>query len=360
MNQNWQCQSEVVLAFSFLAFLAGALLFTPLWLYLANRFGKRDIWLAWSFSNGVTFLAYAFVGPGDVYLCIIMSIINGAPAGAKFLADAIMADVIDYDEFLTGTRQEATYTMFKGFLPKIAAIPASAIPIALLASFGHVPVKEGIVQPQPQSLVIFIKVMIIYLPAFLSFSAWYQKCTYPLKTTKQNEQITEGIAKHLLGQSAYDPCSKENYRLIYFKEEENDMMDLIDNFPGSSVLKMLHADTIAGVKYVLQRSIVQFIVAISWLFGFLILSIFTFPLLSNDLSYIPVVSIVCFGLGITVLLFASMRLRAALKLKAALANDRINETLLQKMLEKRHKLEKLREFDVSLDFIPTSCKRRVD
>ena len=43
-----------------------------------------------------------------------MSVINGLPLGAKFLADSIMADVIDYDELLTGSRSEATYTMFKG------------------------------------------------------------------------------------------------------------------------------------------------------------------------------------------------------------------------------------------------------
>lgn len=105
--------------------------------------------LLWSFANGTTFLAYAFVGQGQVVLCIIMSVINGAPIGAKFLGDSIMADVIDYDEFLTGTRSEATYTMFKGFLPKIAAIPASAIPLVLLASFGHVKPIDGVIQPQP-------------------------------------------------------------------------------------------------------------------------------------------------------------------------------------------------------------------
>ena len=41
--------------------------------------------------------------------------------GAKFLADAVLADVIDYDEFLTGARSEATYMMFKSFLPKVRA-----------------------------------------------------------------------------------------------------------------------------------------------------------------------------------------------------------------------------------------------
>lgn len=63
------------------------------------------------------------MGEGQVTLCIVMSVFNGAPIGAKFLADAIMADVIDYDEFLTGTRAEATYTMFKGTCCSFHVLP---------------------------------------------------------------------------------------------------------------------------------------------------------------------------------------------------------------------------------------------
>jgi Na+/melibiose symporter-like transporter len=34
-----------------------------------------------------------------------------------------VADVIDYGEFLTGQRTEATYTMFKSFIPKVSRRP---------------------------------------------------------------------------------------------------------------------------------------------------------------------------------------------------------------------------------------------
>lgn len=83
--------------------------------------------------------------------------------------------MIDYDEFLTGMRSEATYTMFKGFLPKIAAIPASAIPIVLLTTFGHNPPVTGVLQEQPASLRVFIIVTIIYIPSLLSFIAFVLK-----------------------------------------------------------------------------------------------------------------------------------------------------------------------------------------
>ena len=75
---------------------------------------------------------------GSLYFLFFVAGLNGAPLGAKFLADSILSDVIDYDEFLTGMRSEATYFMFKSFLPKLVQIPSVAVPIALLTSFGYV------------------------------------------------------------------------------------------------------------------------------------------------------------------------------------------------------------------------------
>ena len=45
-----------------------------------------------------------------VWGVILVGGINGIPMGAKFLSDALLADTIDYDEFLSGQRNEATYT----------------------------------------------------------------------------------------------------------------------------------------------------------------------------------------------------------------------------------------------------------
>ena len=39
----------------------------------------------------------------------IVAALNGIPLGAKFIADSILSDIIDYDEFLTGQRSQATY-----------------------------------------------------------------------------------------------------------------------------------------------------------------------------------------------------------------------------------------------------------
>jgi Na+/melibiose symporter-like transporter len=73
-----------------------------MWFYLAGKIGKRNSWLMWSLTCAATHSLFGVVGTGDHTKAIIIAGINGIPIGAKFLADAILADVIDYEEFLTG------------------------------------------------------------------------------------------------------------------------------------------------------------------------------------------------------------------------------------------------------------------
>jgi hypothetical protein len=210
---KWQCQSDIVLGFSILSVLMAAVLGSPVWLFLSNpaRLGKRNTWLLWSLVMALTNPLYLTVGSGDVYKVILVSFINGLPFGAKFLSDAILADVIDYDEFLTGTRAEATYTMFKSFLPKMAAIPASAIPTALLNLFGHIPPVDGVYQKQTDAgLLLYIKAVVIIIPSCLSFIAFLFKIRFPLRTTEQNTYISAGIGQHIKARQWVDAQKKKH------------------------------------------------------------------------------------------------------------------------------------------------------
>ena len=84
--------------------------------------------------------------------------------GASFLTDNILGLVIDYDELRTGTRSEATFTMFASFIPKVGAfekglwlyevvsVPASAFPLTLLALMGFRDPVDGELQVQTQTV----------------------------------------------------------------------------------------------------------------------------------------------------------------------------------------------------------------
>ena len=237
---DWDCRSETVLGMCVLALLLSAFCFSPMWLQMTKWIGKRNTWLLWSLSMAATNPLYFFVGSGDAKLCIIISGLNGIPFGAKFLADAILADVIDYDEFLTGNRAEATYTMFKSFLPKVAAIPASAIPVALLDVFGHIPPVDGIIQLQTDpGLKTYIRVTIIVIPTTLAILAFVIKLRFPIRTRDQNLKISEGIGRHLVGCSALCPLSKVEYTLIQPAEDEMQHFNRVDNFPGLTPVSQL-------------------------------------------------------------------------------------------------------------------------
>ena len=91
---RWHCKSDYVLGASVLALLLAGVVAAPIWYWLHLKIGKRKAWLLWSLVQAVTNLGFFGVYKGDVMTCIAVSALNGVPMGAKFLADAVLADVI--------------------------------------------------------------------------------------------------------------------------------------------------------------------------------------------------------------------------------------------------------------------------
>ena len=56
----------------------------------------------------------------------------------------MQSDVIDYDEFLNKSRSEASFAVFSTLIPKFVAIPASAVPLALINLLGFVQPIAGV------------------------------------------------------------------------------------------------------------------------------------------------------------------------------------------------------------------------
>jgi Na+/melibiose symporter-like transporter len=348
------CKTESVVAYGGLLYLICAVVGGPVWLYLAKKLGKRNTWLLWSLTTAMTNFFLVFLGKGDTIGFIVVLGVNGLPFGAKFLADAILADVIDYDEFLTGARSEATYTMFKSFLPKIAAIPASAIPVALLGVFGHVPPVDGIVQKQYSTCIRpYIYIVTAVIPALLSFGAFLLKLKFPLKLQEQNEKIAEGISKLMLRIPAVCPISGVPYRLYTMTEKMLKEAYIVDTFMGVSVTEGLQADPTGYARKLKKKAVCQLLVAIFCCVASAALVSFTWGFLTTtqasgssvcdgadgilnasstntdferdrnsfcevrnvsgemDLSFVPVLGMVLLSVSITLVAAGSLRLRGA-------------------------------------------------
>ena len=127
---------------------------------------------------------------------VMVAGLNGVPIGAKFLSQSILADIIDYDEFLTGKRNEATFTMFQSFIPKMVAIPSSAIPIAIMNALGFVQPINGVVQPQPDTVVQFVRYCVVLGAGVSSLLGFVVKARFPIRTRKMLLIIADGIGRY--------------------------------------------------------------------------------------------------------------------------------------------------------------------
>ncbi len=111
-------------------------LFAPLWIRLSKLTGKRNLWILGTLISAISFGSLYFAGAGDdfyVYCCCFFAGVGGG-AGAV-LPPSIQADIVDYDEYLTGERKEGAYLAVWNLVRKIAgSVTAFIVGIALQLS----------------------------------------------------------------------------------------------------------------------------------------------------------------------------------------------------------------------------------
>lgn len=372
------CKTENVITVCGLLALVVAILVLPLWNLLVRKIGKVRTWFMWSLSMAVTNVCFLFMWKGAVFPLFVVCAINGAPLGAKFLADAILADIIDYDEFLTGMRSEATYFMFKSFLPKIVQIPATAIPIALLGAFSYRKPIGGRPQEQPDSVAHYIK-CVVGLGFLCSLLAYKLKAKYPLRQEKVPE-LAEALKEHKKGRWARDPISEKFYKPMAIScSTEQKAFWLFNHFAVSELLvltsqpesqsahqgnepeketndidlkKTEERDTARrdafhkGCQQLKRRTRNHIIAAVTWLVSALIGAGASMQLLDNERwQFVPTLFTVCIGLGISSTAFTCLRHKAAKELDhisvQALDNHECYEEKVQQLLAHQAKLAKM-------------------
>lgn len=371
-NYDSLCDTDNVFVASVLLLLMCAILGCPLWSFMVSVIGKVKTWLVWSLFMAISNFLMLFVTRGAIFFCFFAFAVNGIPLGGKFLADSILADIIDYDEFITGTRSEATYFMFKSFLPKIVQIPASAVPIALLASFGYLEPIGGRVQDQPDSVVVYLKAAIVF-GCCLSVVAYFVKKRYPL-TPERLAHLTPALEAHKVERCAVeDPISGNPHMPRTLEGVEQDIAwnlghwglgSLVSAFPNASDTsrgtkselvglnraQRSHADTLVGgsetccgvcckrpprfrrgkpeqkylllegSEYLWSTGRTQLIVAICCLLLFLVLTVVSLRFLSDpSLQIFPVLSVVCIGLSLAATGLTSFRFRSSTVLRRLVA-----------------------------------------
>jgi len=334
-SASWRCSSTNVLGAVLVVMLASALVSCPLWYYAAVRWEKRNIWLLWSFLLIVALLLLLVVDKGEIDLSLYLSTVPGAIMGAKFVGMSILSDVIEYDEYLTGQRNEASYVMLRGFLPKLFSIPALTFPLVLISA----------IEPYSEEMTRTVYIMIVWAPCLLMLISMYYKATMPLRYKKQSDLIADGVGLHILGLPSPDPLTGIDYNLPKFTAAERRKIDVIDHFPYSADLEgirvaILENNFMVSVALLIERardqSAYMFFMLVCFLTG--VVLTWTF-FASPKLAIYPIMMSVGGSITIFFLILSLLRLRAAKRLKRA--EYRATLPLVDRLIEQRVMYERL-------------------
>ena len=189
--------------FLMLYFVTG-ILFLPAWIKVAGRYGKKQAWLLSMAINTGIFLGVLFLGPGDEWLYGVLVVGSGLGFGATLaLPSAIQADVIDYDELLTGKRREGLYIGIWSIAKKLAAAVGVGTALAFMGRAGYQPNVD-----QPENVVMTLRILYALVPCLCNIVALAVACAYPLDA-QAHRAIREGVARRQQGQPVTDPLQPE-------------------------------------------------------------------------------------------------------------------------------------------------------
>ena len=119
-------------------FIAGAAS-VPLWLLLSRRLSKAAAWFIGMVLTAVAMSLAIFIGPGDFYWFLIISVITGMGIGADYgLPPSILADVINAQEGGDSKGKTGTYFGLWALSTKLATAlgAAGSLPVAALLGFN--------------------------------------------------------------------------------------------------------------------------------------------------------------------------------------------------------------------------------
>ncbi len=121
-------------------YMVGSTISLPLWIRLASRFGKKELWLFSMAIHGASFGAMFLAGPGQWIMIASLSFSGGFANGCgTVIGQSIKADVIDYDEWKTGERKEGAYFAAWSFVFKGSGGITMMITGIVLQLVGFVP-----------------------------------------------------------------------------------------------------------------------------------------------------------------------------------------------------------------------------
>ena len=172
-------------------YLLVGLVFLPMWIKLSGKFGKKQAWLGGMFINTAAFAGVFFLGAGDEKLYAILVVMSAIGYGATLaIPSSMQADVVDYDEMLTGERKEGQFIGFWLVAKKLVRALGAGLGLAALDMAGYVPNGE-----QPESALFALRLFYAGVPCLCNFLSIIVAWRYPIDQ-KLYDEVRARIAEN--------------------------------------------------------------------------------------------------------------------------------------------------------------------
>lgn len=185
-----------------LIYFATGIFLLPGWVVIARKIGKKPTWISAMLINTGSFIGVFFLGPGDEWQYGILVALSGIGFGATVaIPSAMQADVIDYDELQTGTRQEGHYIGVWSISKKLAAALGVGVGLAVLGAAGYEPNTT-----QNEEVRFTLRVLYAMIPSFCNLLALVIALFYPI-SNQIHEQILAAVEDRKRGIGITDPLT---------------------------------------------------------------------------------------------------------------------------------------------------------
>jgi len=159
--------------------------------YLANKFGKRNLFIYSLLFSGSLTAAFYWVPQGNITAIFILG------GSAEFFAAimptlffTMLGDSADYSEWKNGRRATGLIYSAGTFVQKTGGGFAGALVLVVLGSYGY----NGMDSSTIAGALPGMQLLMSWIPAAFAFLAALLMIIYPL-TAKQNQEITETLIK---------------------------------------------------------------------------------------------------------------------------------------------------------------------
>jgi GPH family glycoside/pentoside/hexuronide:cation symporter len=185
---KYYMKKEELLSTLFLTLLGTAFLCIPFWALVSRRLGKK-----WSYFIGIGIFSVAMIGifflkPGQILAVYILTALAGLGFSTEFVNPwAMLPDTIEYNELVTGKRNEGVMYGILSFGPKLSGAFAGFLVGWVLSLSKYVPNLAD----QAAGTLLGIRLIFCIAPVLFTALGMIAIAMYPISHAQYQEIVAK-------------------------------------------------------------------------------------------------------------------------------------------------------------------------